>query len=113
MKELLNANDVDMNESDVDFDTTNKSIEVIQKAMENVIAEVIILLDGQSHLVYITKFEMDFQGKIEYDFAIIDETKRNELIPHIDNMFQNMLKQAQEECDKNPWVAQKSKWKIW
>lgn len=68
-----------------------KSKKLIKEAMKDVIAEFVIKLsDDESHLVYITKFEIKPNGEVVYDFSTFDQSKKSELIPHIEAIFSQM-----------------------
>lgn len=109
MKEL-NAKNVNLYETDMSTGYADESINVIKKSMETVLAEMnIILEDGTSHIVYITSFQIT-NNKFEYEFSTIDGSKKEVLIPHIENAFKNLLEQYEDEIQQ---PKLKPKWKFW
>lgn len=60
----------------------NDAKKYIQDAMSNVIQEMIVVLDGQHHMVYITLLEYTDEGLI-CDFSVLDSGMKEALIPHV------------------------------
>lgn len=76
----------------------DKSLDIIQEAMKSVIAEFVLTLeDGSSHIVYIHDFSFDDDGKIEYSFSTLSKSRKDELVPHIEKIFEELAKQRQPE----------------
>lgn len=82
----------------------DKSVEIIKDAMKNVLAEFVIKLEDDSqHMVYITHFEIQRSGKIDYSFATLSEDRKNELVPHIETIFKQMLNESKKETKRKPF----------
>lgn len=78
----------------------NKSIDLVKEAMKDVKAEFLIVLeDGSSHIVYITKFEI-VDNKIIYECCTPSKDRTEELSPHIENIFKKMM-ESMSEPDPN------------
>ena len=73
------------------------SLDVIREAMGNVIQEMIIILDGEHHLVYIQKLKISKKGKVEFEFSTADESKKEALIPHIENCIKIQIEEFIKE----------------
>lgn len=77
-----------MNEKEI----IDKSVELVQTAMKDVISEFLIKLEDESqHIVYIHSFDIDNNGCIEYDFSTPSTDRKAELIPHIEIIFKTMI----------------------
>lgn len=71
----------------------DQSLDVIKQAMENVIQEIVITLeDGTYHIVYLTKFEINGSA-ISYEFNTPDESRKPDLIPHIEHILKMQIQQ--------------------
>lgn len=76
----------------------DKSYDLVQQAMENVIQEVLIELpDGTTHIVYITKLKALKDGGIEINFNTPSEDRKPELYPIVEKCIQTQIEQATEE----------------
>lgn len=78
----------------------DKSIDLVKEAMKSVKAEFLIILeDGSSHIVYITKSEI-IDNKIIYECCTPSKDRAEELNPHIENIFKKMM-ESMSEPDPN------------
>lgn len=87
---------------------TNEAHSIIQEAMKDVKQEIVILLNGEHHLIYIHKVKIDKKGKVTFDFSTPSNYPKDELVPHIENCIK-----AQYQ-DFTDFVSQEKgkKWKL-
>lgn len=111
MSNELNELDLDLSDLEVQEDTPSsegefertermfkKSLEIVQAAMENVIQEILITLeDGSSHVVYVTTLDIQPDGRVSLDFSTLDQEKKAELTPHVENCVKIQIQQAMTE----------------
>ncbi|QQV89432.1 hypothetical protein SJ_14 [Proteus phage SJ_PmiM] len=67
-----------------------KSLNVIQESMKDVIQELLILIDNKPHLVYIHSMDIK-KGKVEYDYSTLSELPPNILEPHIEKCIKAQI----------------------
>lgn len=63
---------------------TEEAHNLIKEAMKDVKQEMVILLDGENHLIYIHSINIDKKGQITFDFSTPSNDKKDVLIPHIE-----------------------------
>lgn len=64
--------------------TFNESLDLIKKAMKDVVQEMIINLgDGTSHIIYVHKISY-LNGEISVDFSTLSDERKDELWPHVE-----------------------------
>ncbi len=78
-----------------------KSLEIVQKAMENVIQEILVTLeDGSNHIVYVTSLNIEDDGRVSLEFSTLDESRKAELVPHVENCVKIQIQQALTTVNK-------------
>ncbi len=78
-----------------------KSLDIVQKAMENVIQEILVTLeDGSNHMVYVTLLRAEEDGRVTLEFSTLDESRKAELTPHVENCIKIQIQQALAEKKK-------------
>lgn len=80
----------------------NESLSIVREAMKDVKQEMIIIIDGVHHIVYIHDISMPKTGEIAVDFSCLSEEKEV-LWPHV------------VECVKiqiNELKGKHTKWKL-
>ncbi|QQV88900.1 hypothetical protein [Providencia phage PSTRCR_121] len=88
--EILDQIDEEEKSTGKEPDLYKKSEDIIKEAMSSVIMELVILLDGESHLVYIHSLDIN-DGQIEFTFSTLSESK-DDLVPHIENCIKESIK---------------------
>lgn len=85
---------------------------LIKESMKDIKQEMVIILDGENHLVYIHEINIDKTGKIEFKFSTPSEDKKEELLPHIEKCIQLQYEDyVVQERDKK-WKSLKSFFRI-
>lgn len=75
-----------------------KSLEIVQKAMENVVQEILITLeDGEEHIVYVTSLDLNERGQVSLEFSTLDESRKADLAPHVEKCIKIQIQQAHAE----------------
>ena len=75
-----------------------RSAEIVKKAMENVIQEILITLeDGEEHIVYVTSLHLDESGQVSLEFSTLDESRKADLAPHVEKCIKIQIQQAHAE----------------
>lgn len=78
-----------------------KSLDIVKKAMENVIQEILITLeDGSEHIVYITSLDNIEGNGVSVSFSTLSEDRKAELAPHVEKCIKIQIEQALMEHKK-------------
>ena len=80
-----------------------KSHEIIQEAMKTVIQEIVIKLNGQSHLVYVHKLNISPSGEVTIEFSTPSEAHKDELYPHVEACVKQQIQSALKTKKKSLW----------
>lgn len=90
-EELSVLEEIDDSSQEKEPSLYKKSEDIIKEAMSSVIMEIVILLNGESHLVYIHSLDI-IDGKVEFTFSTLSEISKDELVPHIENCLIESIK---------------------
>lgn len=75
-----------------------RSLKIVQDAMENVIQEILLTLeDGSAHMVYITKLDISPSGQVDLEFSTLEQDRKAELAPHVEQCVKIQIQQAMKE----------------
>ena len=80
-----------------------KSHEIIQEAMKTVIQEIVIKLNGQSHLVYVHGLDISPKGEVSIEFSTPSEAHKEELYPHVEACVKQQIQDALKPKKKSLW----------
>lgn len=79
-----------------------RSAEIVKKAMENVIQEILITLeDGSNHVVYVTSLTAIEGGGVSLEFSTLSEDRKAELTPHVEKCIKMQIEHSLKEKKKN------------
>lgn len=77
-----------------------ESLKTVRKAMENVVQEILITLeDGTNHMIYVTRLAWE-NNQAVIEFATLDESRKAELVPHVEKCVRMQIEQALAERTK-------------
>ncbi|UPW42404.1 head formation protein [Salmonella phage CF-SP2] len=78
-----------------------RSMDIIKKAMDNVVQEILITLeDGSQHIVYVTSIDSVDGTGVSVGFSTLSEDRKAELAPHVEKCIKIQIEQALVERNK-------------
>lgn len=78
----------------------NKSLDIVKKSLEDIQQEMVIILNGEYHIVYINKISVGENGECYIDFNTPSESIKNELYVHVEKcvklQIESIIKQREQ-----------------
>lgn len=76
---------------------------MVKEAMKDVKQEMVIVLDGEHHLVYIHNINIEKSGQVTIDFSTPSEGMKDMLLPHVEACLKQQYLDYLEQEKTRKW----------